>query len=118
MKIEIVSGENRKRAIIERLSRNGAELGIYIDEEPRDTFKWKKLDNGAIAIVPPYDYGVLSEWWYVGNWQAVSPPSLGYSPVDTFRTPDEEIEERFKAGGLTVLIDSFHDDTDWKVVEA
>jgi hypothetical protein len=117
MKIERFKSEAKKRALIERLSIENSELAVYFEEEPDGTFSYRSIQPGLIVIMPPYDFDALNRWWYYGNWQAIAPVDPGYKPFDTFRSTDAQIAHKLETHTVSIIIDSFHDDTEWKVIE-
>jgi hypothetical protein len=117
MRVEKLNAETKKRALIERLSADKTELAVYFDEEPNGAFACRVVEPGLIVIIPPYDFDALDRWWYYGNWQAIAPVDPGYEPFDTFRSTDAQIERKLEMHKVSIIIDSFHDDTEWKVIE-
>ena len=75
------------------------------------------MSDFIILVHPPYDYETLEKWLYTGNWQAISPGNKDYQPFDTFKTEIDDIEQRMKEAKAEIVIDSFHDDIEWNVIE-
>ena len=72
----------------------------------------------SITLVhPPYDHETLEKWLYVGNRQAISPGNKDYRPFSTFKAKNSDIEQRMKEANAKIIIDSFHDDIEWNVIE-
>ena len=91
---------------------------FFYDEAPGEHIRHDRVSESAFLVHPPYDYETLEKWLYLGNWQAVSPGSFAYQPINTFKSKPTEIEQRMAEADVTLLIDSFHDDVDWNVFEA
>ena len=117
MKIQIFKSEHEKRGLIQRLSNDGIELAVYFDEDPDGSFSYRAIRPGLLVVVPPFDFDVLEQWWYYGNWQAIAPVSPGYEPFDTFRSSETKIKRCLEVHNLSMIIDSFHDDAEWNVIE-
>ena len=102
------------------LSDAGNVLRILSDEEPIDWDGIEKLniekkEEKVYFVHPPYSYRLLKGWLAYGGWR-VSIPSDREIPVfDTFREDDSKIIETLDEIGVEILIDSFHDNIEWKV---
>ena len=96
-----------------------ARLSIlfFYDEEPEGCHNCQTIDKSRILVSPPFDYPGLRRWLSSGNWQAIYPANQEFEPIDTFRTQITEMIRRMKASGICLIIDSFHDDTEWNVLE-
>ena len=117
MKSKIIKKDKEKRELIDRLSNKGCTLMFFYEESPDEGFPHEKLNDHVTLVPPPYRYEALEKWLYLGNWQAICPPNQHYVPFDTFRTSAVEIQERMNELKIEIIIDSFHDDTEWNVIE-
>jgi len=114
----ITSDDERKRALLARLSEEGRELLLFCEELPAQPARSSALRPGVWGRTPPHDNDELERCLYEGNWQAISPALLDYQPFDTFRASAERINGVMQGLGLSILIDAFHDDIEWKISEA
>lgn len=118
MKCTTLKDEARKRELIEWLSKAGKELAVYCDEPPGGALKFTRVREGLVVVSPPYEYDTLAQWWYMGNWQAVTPPAVDFEPLITFRATNDQIQQHAARHGVSLIIDSFHDNAEWNVIEA
>lgn len=110
--------ESERSPLFQKLSDSGKELTLRYDEEPID---YNGIENVAIQqtgshehlIRPPFTYDFLSDWLSFGNWTAFTPAVKGLPNIDSFRK-EEEALNLLSEFGIEVLIDSFHDDVNWK----
>ena len=107
----------QKQALIRRLSDAQCTLLIFCDEPPGAGIQPVVAGPQKYLLPPPYDLDRLQARLYAGNWQAIHPPNAAFAPVDTFRLGGAELEAVMQGAGLTLIIDSFHDDIEWNVVE-
>ena len=117
MRTRILERESDKKALINRLSNGKRSLMVFCEEPPEPNLTFERVSESITLIHPPYDYGTLEKWLYLGNWQAIFPPNKDYQPFDTFRTDESVIEQRMKQGKIEMIIDSFHDNIEWNVIE-
>ncbi len=106
-----------KQALIRRLSGRKMSLMFFYEEEPIEGVRYEIVDEFITLVHPPYDYDTLEKWLYLGNWQAVFPANKEYRPFNTFKAKDSEIQQRMSEAKVKIIIDSFHDDTEWNVCE-
>lgn len=117
MQVRILKNEADKRALIARLSGQQRSLMFYYDEIPDECLLHEKLGDSIYLIHPPYDYDSLNKWLYLGNWQAIFPGRPDFQPLNTFKANDSEIALHMKHAQIHLIIDSFHDNIEWKVIE-
>src|SRR5260370_32767134 len=117
MRARMLEKKLDKKVLISRLSSEKRPLMIFYEDPPGPDLTCERVSDSIKLIRPPYDYGTLEKWLYLGNWQAIFPPNRDYQPFDTFRTDESVIEQRMKQGKVEIIIDSFHDDIEWKVIE-
>lgn len=103
--------------LIQCLSDQSMPLLFFYEEEPGGDVLHEKVGNCINLVHPPYDYNSLGKWLYLGNWQAVFPANREYKPFDTFRAKNAEIEKRMTEFKVKLIIDSFHNDIEWNVIE-
>jgi hypothetical protein len=113
----VITKDEDKRALISRLSRAHAELALFCEELAEPPPGSKELRNGVVVIPPPYDFDELEKSWSYGNWNLISPAKTHYEPLNTFKLADSEIAQAMRFHGLSLIIDSFHDNIEWKVHE-
>jgi len=109
--------KSEKKALIEKLSDANYSLMFFYEEQPDAGLNSEHIGESVNVIHPPYDYDSLKKWLYCGNWQAIYPPNKAFEPFDTFRTSDVEIQNIMQKFGVQLIIDSFPDDIEWKVVD-
>ncbi len=117
MQVKTLIKDQEKRALIKRLSDQKVSLMFFYEEEPGESVPHERVDEFITFIHPPYDYETLEKWLYLGNWQAISPGNNAYRPFNTFKSENSEIEQRMKEFKAKIIIDSFHDDIEWNVIE-
>ena len=117
MKSRVLKKDKLKRELINALSTQDAELIIFYDDFPELPNNITAIRDGVARITSPYDYDALEKWWYYGNWLLISPYNPEFEPFNTFRSSDEEISRVMEAHNVALIIDSFHDDIEWKVHE-
>lgn len=116
----IIRRDAEKKALIRRISDEGLDIAVYYpepDELPHPALSSERRPDGSFLIRAPYEYEPLRDWLYCGNWQAIHPPVERFRGVDAFRVRPEVLDATFERFGIMLLIDSFHDDIEWKVVE-
>ena len=117
MRARILTREAEKQALIGRLSNDNYVLMIFYEEPPGDDIRHESVSKFITLIHPPYDYKKLKKWLYLGNWHAIFPANEHYQPFNTFKANGPEIEQTMKESQLKLVIDSFHDDIEWNVIE-
>lgn len=117
MRTTILRKDQDKQALIQRLSDQNMSLMFFYEEDPGESVMHEKVDESIYLVHPPYDYNTLGKWLYLGNWQAVFPANREYKPFNTFKTENAGIEKQVSESRVKLIIDSFHDDTEWKVIE-
>ena len=116
MDIKTTKSEDEKARLIRSLSNAGVSLTIGFDEPIDVDLKHEINSNGTVTVFPPYDYATLEKWLYTGNWLAYHPNNIDFKGFDIFRASDDIIATQMNEFGFTILIDSFHDDIEWKIV--
>jgi hypothetical protein len=117
MRARILKRESEKKALISKLSNEERTLMSFYEEEPEKNLPHEKVGESVTLVHPPYDYESLERWLYLGNWQAIFPGNKDFQPFNTFRTSLSEIEQRMKEANIKLIVDSFHDDIEWNVIE-
>lgn len=72
------------------------------------------LGQDRYRLTPEVPVEALSHWLYLGNWQ-IAWPACPARTIDVARAAPAEISRFLDEQGLALLVDSFHDDTDWVV---
>lgn len=117
MRARMLKKESEKRELIEHLSSEKCPLMFFYEEAPGDDVPYESVSECITLVHPPYDYETLEKWLYLGNWQAIFPANEDYQPFNTFKAKDTELEKRITEAKLKIIIDSFHDDIEWNVIE-
>ncbi len=117
MQIRILKRDAEKQTLIRRLSDEGRTLMFFSEEEPGDEVPHERVSESITVVHPPYEYETLAKWLYLGNWQAIFPGNKDYQPFNTFKSRASDLEKRMKEAKLTLIVDSFHDDIEWNVIE-
>ena len=120
LKKQHVRDETAKSDILSALSQKDCALLFSYEEPPfeyleKTGVKVEKIREDGYVVHPPYSHEALTRWLYLGNWQAIHPVQPEFIGIDTFRKSVQDVERQMRQYGVTVLIDSFHDDTDWNV---
>jgi hypothetical protein len=90
---------------------------FFYNEEPEKDMPHERVSESITLIHPPYDYAVLEEWLHLGNWHAILPGNQNFRPFNTFKTKVSIIERKMTEASIKLIIDSFHDDIEWNVIE-
>ncbi|NJA06743.1 hypothetical protein HC024_13585 [Methylococcaceae bacterium WWC4] len=117
MKARVLTKDSEKQALIKCLSDRNVSLMFFYEEELGEGTPHEKAGKFITLVRPPYNYGQFEKWLYLGNWQAIFPANKKYQPFNTFKTKGPEIEKRMNEAKVTLIIDSFHDDIEWNVIE-
>lgn len=117
MKTRILKKDSEKKALITRLSNERRSLMFFYKEAAGKDLRYEKVSESITIIHPSYDYETLEKWLYIGNWQAIYPGCKDFKPFNTFKTKRRDIEQKMKEAKLLLIIDSFHDDIEWNVIE-
>ena len=117
MRVKVLTKDPDKQALIKRLSDQKVPLMFFYEEEPSESVPHERVDEFITLVRSPYDYDTLEKWLYLGNWQAISPGNRAYQPFNTFKCKNTEIEQRMKEANAKIIIDSFHDNIEWNVIE-
>lgn len=117
MRAKIITKDLEKQALIRRLSDLKMPLMFFYEEEPAESFSHERVNEYITLVHPPYDYKTLEKWLYLGNWQAIFPANKEYQPFNTFKEKDPEITQRMNEAKLKLIIDAFHDNHEWNVIE-
>src|SRR5207245_7928238 len=75
MRARILEKELDKKVLISRLSSEKRPLMIFYEDPPGPDLTFERVSESITLIRPPYDYGTLEKWLYLGNWQAIFPPN-------------------------------------------
>lgn len=104
-----------KTRILEACIARGAFL-LYGEplEDPALRASIEVLGEDRHRLGPGVPVEALSGWLYLGNWQ-ITWPACPPCTLDVARTAPDEICRFLEEQGLSLLVDSFHDDTDWVV---
>lgn len=113
----MVTNDREKAALIKRLSDERLSLMLFYEEAPPASISHDTVNDETWLIHPPYEHGQLEKWLYLGNWQAIYPGNRDYRPFNSFKSKAAEIDARMQEAGIKLLIDSFHDDIEWHVIE-
>jgi hypothetical protein len=96
---------------------------FIVHQEPPDDYEvpgnWQRTDDSTWRVPADLDLtdSVSKNWLFgVGNWCLYSAPAAvdGICP-DAFRMSASELSSWIHENSVAVLIDSFHDDSDWVV---
>ena len=117
MRSHIITRDEDKRELIERLSNEGADLALFCDDLAEALPNSIEARESVSIVRAPYNFDELERSWYYGNWCLIHPANIDFSPIDTFRSPSAKIDQAMRSYGVTLLIDSFHDNIEWKVHE-
>lgn len=117
MKARVITKDSERAALLKRLSDEGVSLMFFYEEAPPASIPHEAVGDEVWLIHPPYGHDQLEKWLYLGNWQAISPGNRAYRPFNSFKSDAAEIAVRLREAGVKLLIDSFHDDREWHVIE-
>jgi hypothetical protein len=117
MRAKVLTKDAEKKALINVLSNRNWPLMFFYEEEPGASVLHERVGEFITVVHPPYDYETLEKWLYLGNWQAIFPANKDYEPFNTFKAKAWEIEKRMSDAKLRLIIDSFHDNIDWNVIQ-
>lgn len=129
---------DEKARVIEEYSSRNCDIAVSYEDPPsKEIARWETLRepyvmecperflfwkftakahvSGLYKIYAPYSYKMLEKWWYCGNWHLWYPAKVIDDGIDTFRSTDAQIQAYMEKHGLELLIDSFHDDTEWNI---
>ncbi len=112
--------ENERDELIQQLSEEKRVLRIWYDEEPVD---WDRIEEVQLEglgkntyfMSPPYAYSQLVHWLFMGGWRISYPHHVETPLIDTFREDPEKVGKVLEGLEIECLIDSFHDNMDWRV---
>jgi hypothetical protein len=113
----VITKDKEKRALISKLSEAHAELALFYDDLQEPLPRAKQIRHGVAVMFAPYDFDELEKSWKYGNWNLIAPANTAYAFLDTFRLSDSEIAHAMQLHGLSLILDSFHDNIEWKVNE-
>ena len=113
----VITHNADKRDLIRRLSEQGLDFALFFDDIPDGLNLITKLDEGVAVVSAPYDFDSLEKIWYSGNWHLVVPAKADFHPKDTFKMSETEINQLMQGSGLSIIVDSFHDNSEWKISE-
>lgn len=117
MKKKIIKNESEKILLFNRLSNDNISLMFFFDEIPDKEIHHEILAGNIFLVHPPFDYNILQKWLYPGNWQAIYPANAAYKPINTFKMKSSDIENTMNSYSLDLIIDSFHDNIEWCIIE-
>jgi len=113
----VITKDSEKAALIRRLSDQGISLMVFYDDAPPASISHDTVNSYTWLVHAPYEYEQLEKWLYPGNWQAIHPGNPSYRPFNSFKTKTAELDALLREAGIKLLIDSFHDDIEWNVIE-
>jgi len=89
----------------------------YAEEKPNEgTLTQCSVVGPGVWRVPRGAAGKdLLSWLYMGNWQLYVSEEVIPPLPDLCRASRNEIESFVRESGVSLVIDSFHDDTSWSV---
>ncbi len=119
MIIKTIKTEQEKIELIQACAGDELTLLFLYDEDPGTLLEAgsvERIGENRYLVSTPYSFETLTPWLRFGNWQAVYPENADYGSFNTFKSSDKEIEDFMNAHSLVLLIDSFYDDTEWKVI--
>lgn len=117
MRAKVLTKDAEKKALISGLSGRNWPLMFFYEEEPVANLLHERVGEFITVVHPPYNYETLEKWLYLGTWQAIHPADKEYKPFNTFKTKASEIEKRMSDAKLRFIIDSFHDNIEWNVIQ-
>lgn len=117
MHIKLITKDSEKQELMKRLSDQQVSLMFFYEEKTGENVSHVIVEESITLMHPPFDYEMLKQWLYLGNWQAISPGNKAFQTFNTFKTKNFEIEQRMKEAKVKIIIDSFHDDREWNVIE-
>lgn len=117
MRARLITKGSEKAALLKRLSDERVSLMFFYEDAPPASIPHEPVGDEVWLVHPPYEHDQLEKWLYLGNWQAISPGNRAYRPFDSFKSQPAEIDARLREAGVKLLIDSFHDDVEWNVIE-
>ena len=109
--------ERCKEELLTAICRECSPYVHYDDERPNEgTLTQCSFVSPGIWRVPRGATGKeLLSWLYMGNWQLYVADAVLPLLPDLCRASRTEVESFVRASGVSVVIDSFHDDTSWSV---
>lgn len=112
-------GKDREK-LIGQLSKEGLVLRVWYDEEPVDWdgiegIQFEGVGKNTYFMSPPYAYSQLVHWLFMGGWRMSIPHQIETPIIDTFREDPEKVGKVLEGLEIECLIDSFHDNMDWRV---
>lgn len=117
MTSRIITKDQDRRAVLQKLSAAGEDLALFCEDFEATTPRAKRVRAGVATLSAPFNFDELERCWYCGNWNLIAPAKTDFEPLDTFRQSDAQIAHVMQLHGLVVLVDSFHDNIEWKVHE-
>ena len=91
---------------------------MYYDESPpiEEVFAGIRAIHDGCWQVPLGAHGTeLLKWLYAGNWQLCATPEPPQTMPDLCRASDDEVRAFMKNASVSLIIDAFHDNSDWVV---
>lgn len=113
----IISVDREKRELINRLSVAKADLALFYGDFEDLPSGLTRVTQDVAIIHPPFVFDELEAFWSYGNWNLVGPARLDWRFMDTFRLGDEEIGKAMRNHKVELVVDSFHDNIEWRVCE-
>jgi hypothetical protein len=110
-----------RREVLTTLLCRAAPVFLMHPEPPKEyqvPGDWQPAGEATWLVPPDFDpnYAAGKRWLSLGDWTAYSAP--GPAPgkwPDVFRCRAAELLAWMSAKSVRVLVESFHDDTDWVV---
>ena len=111
-----------KRDILSELLGSGSPLLIRHADDPNERDvpgAWDLVASSTWVVPPDLDLRnpAVDHWLFsLGNWRCYqSPTAVESSFPDAFRSAARNLLAWMESQSIDVLIDSFHDDSDWVV---
>ena len=107
-------------AAFSALANSGLLVFLRSHEDPQDPELMGRLvehPNGAWSVRDPASLASLvRDELCAGNWTLYAASGPLSEPVpDPFRAEPQDLVDLLRRGGVTLFVDSFHDDTEWIV---
>jgi hypothetical protein len=109
--------EECKTALLDAIC-SGTQPLVRYDEAPDAVPALKgtmEVTANTWRLPPRVPGSVVLAWLYMGNWQLYVADALIAEIPDLCRSSDSEVERFLSDSGVSVVIDSFHDDVSWVV---
>jgi hypothetical protein len=110
-----------RRELLTTLLGSGGPVFLVHGESPEQNGipgNWQPAGKATWLVPPDFnlDHPDVGYWlFHLGDWKFYRAPAPAEKSVDAFRCSASELLAWMRARSVEVLIDSFHDDTDWVV---